>query len=454
MLFEKKTYRYYYWLVLEFVKKHIKLILISFLLSFFFLIAAISLSPYLDNFISTKNEVIGMIGNYDYNNLSDDVLNKISNGLIVINEKGQIVPALASSWELRDQGRRYRFHLKDNLFWDDGKKFTAYDIKYQFVDVEVKTIDDKTIDFSLKKILPIFPTYLKKQVIRYPLIGVAGLYKVDRTKTHFGNIAEINLAPNKKDQPTITYKFYDNETQLLTAYKRGEISEFTTAKKSIADGFSAWKNTTISKTTDYSTLLTLFFNFNNPALKEKEIRQAINMSMNPDQLKEFGEIALGPIPPVSFAYNPDLKPATYDPAAAEKIIKKSTGSSESAKLNFTTYYDYLASADLVVGLLKRIGLNVDVKVVSFDRGNDYDFLLAFWKVPFDPDQYYFWHSTQNQRNISNYKNVKIDKLLEDGRSSLDPQDRKKIYFEYQRVMQDDPPASFLYFPFVYNIKRK
>ena len=81
-------------------------------------------------------------------------------------------------------------------------------------------------------------------------------------------------------------------------------------------------------------------------------------------------------------------------------------------------------------------------------------LLAFWKVPQDPDQYFFWHSTQKQGNITGYKNVKIDKLLEDGRNTLAIEKRKKIYYDFQKVFMDDLPAVFLYYPNVYTISRK
>lgn len=453
-MLSKKTFRYYYWLVVEFIKKHLKLILISFLLSFFMIITLISLSPYLETLLSSRHQTIGLIGEYKYDNLPDEIVSKISNGLVVINEKGQIVPAVASTFEIKDRGLRYRFHLKDNLFWDDGKNFTAGDVNYQFRDVQTKVIDDKTVDFVLKKELAIFPTYLKKPIIKYPLVGVAGSYKVDRIKTQYEKISELVLSPNKKDQPTLTYKFYSNESDLINGYKHGEINQFQTSKKNIAEVFSTWKNTTITKSTDYSKLLTLFFNFNNPALKIKEIRQAINMTLDPSKLKEFGELAVGPIPPISWAYDPNLKTENYDSTAAEKVIKKSGIASEEAMLKLSTYYDYLPAADLVSESIKKTGLNTNLKVLSYERGNDFDLLLALWNIPLDPDQYYFWHSTQSQGNISNYKNVKIDRLLELGREAISVDDRKSIYFEYQKVIQDDPPAAFLYYPYVYTIKRK
>ena len=81
-MIEKRNIRYYYWLVAEFSKKHLKLILVSFFLSFFVIISLISLSPYLDSLLSSNQEVIGMVGKYDYTNLPDEIVSKISNGLV------------------------------------------------------------------------------------------------------------------------------------------------------------------------------------------------------------------------------------------------------------------------------------------------------------------------------------------------------------------------------------
>ncbi len=75
----------------------------------------------------------------------------------------------------------------------------------------------------------------------------------------------------------LTYKFYENETQLLTAYKKGEITNMTVTKKSIAQTFDNWKNTKVEKIVDYSRLLTIFFNMDNPYLKEKVIRKGNKM---------------------------------------------------------------------------------------------------------------------------------------------------------------------------------
>ena len=449
---KKNFFRYYYWLFLEFIKKYSRLILMSFFIGFISLIGFLSVSPYL-KLIFNKQEIIGLIGSFDFTNLPDEIMTKVSNGLVTVNEKGEIVPVLANSWEVKDQGKQYRFYLKNNLLWNDDKKFSASDINYQFNDVKVKVVDKNVIDFYLNKPLAIFPTYLNKPLIRPPLIGIAGFYKLGRFKMQNGSLKELTLIPNTKDLLAIKYKFYNNESDLVTAYKKGEINEMTLTKKSVADTFASWKNSQIVKSVDYSRLLTLFFNNKEKNFANKDVKDAFSMMIDYQKLSDFGEIARGPIPPISWAYNSSLKANIYDIDTATKIIKKDIEATQAAQLNLLTSYDYYDAADSIAGEIKKTGLNVDINMISYDRPDNFDLLLVFWKVPQDPDQYYFWHSTQKEGNIGNYANVKIDKLLEDGRSTIDIEEREKFYKEFQKIIQDDPPALFLYYPYIYTVKR-
>jgi peptide/nickel transport system substrate-binding protein len=449
----RKTFRYYYWLILEFVKKYSKLILVSFFISFIALIGFFSVSPYL-KIIFNEKEIIGMVGGYDFTNLPDEILEKVSNGLVTINEKGEITPVLANSWEIKDGGKQYRFYLKNNLLWNDDKKFSASDINYQFNDVKIGVTDSNVIDFYLNKPLGIFPTYLSKPLIRKPLVGIAGFYKLGKYKIKNGLIQELTLVPNTKDLMAIQYKFYNNEFDLVIAYKKGEINKMTLTKKSVADTFANWKNSKIIKTVDYSRLLTLFFNNASKNFTNKDIKDAFSMMIDYQKLSELGEIARGPISPLSWAYNSNLKTNSYDIETATKIIKNESKATESAKLNLLTSYDFYDAADSIVSEINKTGLNVNINMIKYEKPENFDLLLVFWKVPRDPDQYYFWHSTQKEGNISNYKNVKIDKLLEDGRATINIEERTKIYQEFQKIIQDDPPALFLYYPYVYTIERK
>lgn len=456
MALNHKSFRYFYWTTSAFFRKNAQLILLSFLAGVIGIITVVSLSPYFIEVLTKKKVIVGIAGNYQLNEVPEPILSQISNSLVYVNEKGEIIPLLAESWEQLNDGKEYRFYLKKNLTWGDGKDFSSKDLIYNFRDVTIETPDSHVIVFKLKKPLPIFPTYLTQYVVKYPLQGVAGLYSVERVRSKFGYLSEVHLTPNRPEYPIYIYKFYENETKLINAYKLGEITEFVTTKKNIADQFNNWKNTKIEKSVDYSQLLTLFFNINNPLLQEKDVRKAIAQAIPKELINEQGEEAFGPIPPISWAYNTDTKQVQYNPDVAKGIMEKYQNGSESAKLTVSTFYDYLGTGDSIKESLNDIGINADVKLYSATDVNNFDMLLAIWKVPLDPDQYFYWHSTQTgpgKGNLPSYKNVRIDKLLEDGRSTLDFKERKVIYTNFQKVIADDMPAYFLYYPYVYTISR-
>ncbi len=455
MLANKKNLRYFYWFTFEYFKRHSKLIFISFIISIITIIGIVSFWPYLPNiYNSSKVEIHGLVGNYNEENIPKDILIKISSGILFVNNKGQFIPALASSWETKDNGRIYKIHLKKDLYWNDGKSFTTKDINFKFKDVEIKANGDYLLEFTLQKPLAIFPSYLTKPIIKESLTGVAGLYKIERITKNNNAIKELRLSPNKTKLPFIIYRFFENESQMINAYKLGEINQMVIYRKSVVDTFTSWKNSKIIKSVDYSRLLTVFFNLKNSKLKEKEVRQAINISIDRKKLDEFGVEANGPIPPISWAYSGLLKKNIYDEELAKQLANKYFEATETGKLNISTFYEYSDISNLFKEMLAKVGINTNLNLASNINAGQFDILLAYWNVPMDPDQYYFWHSTQKEGNITNYVNLKIDKLLEDGRTTSIVEDRKQIYLDFQKIISDDNPALFLYYPYIYTIKRK
>lgn len=455
MALDRKRLRYAYWLALAFMKKNIQLIILSFIFSAVAIIILVSFSPYLIKALTNKKEVIGIAGTYTVDTIPEPILQKISNGLLYINEKGTVIPLLTESWKEVDKGSEYRFQLKKDLLWNDGKPFLAEDINYQFKDIEKKLEGGLTFSYKLQRPFPLFPTFLTRPIVRKPLIGVAGLYKVEKAKIKAGEVQELQLTPNKPELPILIYKFYDTETKLINAYKLGEITQMQTTKKTVADSFARWKNTNVDKQVDYSKVMTLFFNMENPLLKEeKDLRHAIAMAINNKEYAALGDNARGPLPPTSWAYQPAAKQYTYDPDLASKLLNKYKDSSESANLSISTYYDNLSLADILQKDIQKQGLTTKVNVIEGNLTNNFDLFLAVMQIPDDPDQYFFWHSTQRQTNITNYKNVRVDKVLEDGRTTFKLDERKKLYADFQKVITDDMPAYFLYHPYIYTIQRK
>ena len=43
----------------------------------------------------------------------------------------------------------------------------------------------------------------------------------------------------------------------------------------------------------------------------------------------------------------------------------------------------------------KLGFPLNLNVMSYSNSNDFDIMLAYLKILPDPDQYYYWHSTQS-----------------------------------------------------------
>ena len=74
----------------------------------------------------------------------EDILCAISRGLITKDSKGNIIPALAESYEKRDQGIEYIFKIKSDVYWSDGSNITALDVR-EFLKELIKSEDEANI---------------------------------------------------------------------------------------------------------------------------------------------------------------------------------------------------------------------------------------------------------------------------------------------------------------------
>ena len=453
-----KNFRYYYWLALEFVRKHNKLIFLSFLISVITAVSIVTIFPYISSTLIRHKKVIGIVGSYpaqSFDKLPDEILTKISSSLTSVNDKGVVLPLLATTWERSSDEKTYKFTIRKNVLLNNGKVFNAHNVSFSFLDVVLKVVDDYTIEFKLQKPLAIFPLYLTKPIIVYPHIGVAGLYSVEKVKIKNNNIQEVVLSPNRKDVEPITYVFFSTEGDMITSYKRAVINEMSITNSTLAHAFMSWNNSVVTKNVNYDKLLTLFYNSKNPLIKEKDFRNAIESSIIYDNFKDIGELVSSPISPISWAYNSNLKKRETDLEFAKKTFKRMITATDSAKFTFLTYYEYLDMADSISSNLRDVGLPVEVTFSSYSIKPEFDFMLAYLTIPQDPDQYYYWHSTQNLAKLIGYENLKVDKFLETGRSTYKISDRKESYIDLQKtISDDDPPALFLFYPYSYTVKRK
>jgi ABC-type transport system substrate-binding protein len=198
----------------------------------------------------------------------------------------------------------------------------------------------------------------------------------------------------------------------------------------------------------------------------KEVRQALNYAVNKDELSEGlynGNMvtAGGLLPPVDWAYNPDLKSYPYDPDKAKELLA-AAGYDEGNPLTFTFMAytiprgynpvgDRLATA--IQEYWSEVGVQANIQTEEWTqyrddrRANKFQCSLAGWQGDNgDPDNFlytFFSSASIGAENYSRYENPEVDDLLNQAKEVSDQEERKALYQKAEQIIVDDAPWVFL-----------
>lgn len=442
--------RLIFWLIRAYLRKWGKIIVFSFVggLIIFFLLY--STSSFLLRYIPLeKKAVIGVAGNYTSDALPSFIVNKLSIGLTTIDDKGYVKPGLAKSWEIKDKGHTYVFHLNPNAKFSDGHQVSASDINYGFTDVKTDKPDSETVVYHLNEVYSPFLVTVSKPVLVKNFIGT-GPYKLGSVTTNGTFLTSLTLVSVKDRLNSEKYVFYSTPDVLKMAFLLGEVTTTYNLSDTSYNNtdIAQYPNVTEEKETNYNTLVTLFINTQDDVLSDNKIRDALSYAV-PNTFSQ-GERAYFPYPPQVWYYNNDLTLKTQDLTHAKLLIKASN--STVPTLIIKSLPKYLSTAQVLAQSFQAIGIKTKIEQVDGVPAK-FQLYLGDFSLPRDPDQYALWHESQ-PNNITLLADKRIDKLLEDGRQTLDQNERKQIYDDFQEYLSDRAPAIFLYFPYNYIITRK
>lgn len=449
--------RLVFWLLRAYIKKWGRIIFLSFLgglIGFFFFVF---FSNHIAHLFPHK-ERIGMVGAYQLDNLPTSITDELSRGLTKISDNGQVEPDLASSWDIKDQGKTYIFHLKKGTRFSNGQEVTSDNLGYSFKDVTIQKPDKYTIVFKLKDLYAPFLVTVSRPIFPKGLQGL-GKYQIADLKINGEDISSLTLALTKDKRQEIIYTFYPNQDALKTAFLLGELTKIVGVNDTnvASTDLAKNRNTAVAKQTNYNQLVTIFYNTKDEVVSDNKLRKGLNYAI-PDTFAE-GERTYLPYAPQSIYANKDISSNTQDLAHAKLLIDSTYGSaSASARRTITlkTLSRYRPIADRIAKIWQSLGVKVKVEEVD-SRPDTFQMYLSDFYVPKDPDQYELWHS-KSDHNITRFDSKRIDKLLEDGRRTVDVNERKKIYADFQKYLLNDAvidtPASFLYFPYSYTVSRR
>src|SRR3972149_4038354 len=408
--------RFLFHLGIAFISKYRRLLISGFLvgtLSFILIPRIVSLLPPL-----RETQIVAQIGTFSLTNLPMSIQKKISIGLTSISPSGLPNPGLSDSWYATDSGKTYVFSITDNNFWQDGTPVTSEDISYNFKDTVIEYPDKNHVKISLPDPFsplpvsvsrPIFKSTVKKNIFNNvsPLLGI-GTYKLENIRKNGQIVESLTLNPVQRDNrlPKLRYIFYPNQQAAQTAFKLGIVNSIESISET--GDLKTWPNVNITE------------------------------SVQKDRF-------------VAVVFNPDTKTFDQDIERAKTLLKKVEIIPEA--LTLIALPSYLETAEEIKTDWENIGIKTNIQIQQ-DIPSEFDVLLIAQIIPLDPDQYSLWHSTQDQINLTRLKNPRIDKLLEDGRKSLDLDERRKIFFDFQKYLVEEVPAVLLYYPMTYTINRK
>lgn len=214
------------------------------------------------------------------------------------------------------------------------------------------------------------------------------------------------------------------------------------------------------------------FNLKHKPFDDVRVRQAINYAINKQEIIDGVYLGLGiniasPYKPGTRWSNPELQNYAYDPEKAKVLLQEAgfkanpnnkgilerDGKPLSFEIITNQNKEREKTAVLIQRRLKDVGIDVKIRAIEwasfisrFIKTGDFDAVVLGWSLGLDPDQYGIWHSSQqggDKFNFIGYHNPTVDKLLEQGRTELNPDKRQKIYHEFAKVLLEDSPIIYL-----------
>lgn len=436
--------KFYFFVSLTFFRRHKWFVLAIFLLSVGFLIGGIKVHQVVGRKVITQ----GIVGTYTERDLPEIVTRLLSKSLIEIDKTGSASAGIAKGWQTDEKGTVYTFELKNDVYFTDGSNLRAPEIILSFPGAEVFYVDDYTLQFKIADIFTPFPTLLNKPVFKQESKIGTGPYRVNKIYKDQVFVSKLELKTTDKSLPDLNIRFFPSEKIARESLKLGEIQSIVGIGN--ADEFKSSKFLKLYSKENLSQLVAIFYNTKDPVLSDENFRLALSFAAPSIKNEKEAKTSL---PDSSWAFNGDVKDYLDNPVQAKAYLDKvQNGRDSEIVLTATSSLEEVGKQ--VVKAWRDQGINARLKVES-GVPQDFQALLIAQNIPYDPDQYSLWHSTQTQTNISKISSPRIDKDLEDGRKLKDYQERKLKYHDFQRILLDNAPATFLYFPkfnVIYNKK--
>lgn len=395
-------------------------------------------------------------------------------------QDGSIVPGLAESWTVSDDGLTYDFTIRQGVTFSDGTPFTAEDAAFSIDQVKTawtvgvaRAMDivssataasptELTVTLSSPDALWLFKMttrigamFSKDHVADLATAAIGtGPYTVgdwvhgDSITLH-RNDSYWGSAPMVK---TVVFKYYQDATAMNNALLTGDIQVITTVQtpQALAQFEGDDRFQIINGTTNGKVMMTI--NNAAPALSDLRVRQAINYALDKNAILQgawagYGTVIGSHEVPTDpwFVDLADRYP--HDVAKAKELLAAAGESDLHLRLAVPPVPYAAAAAPIIVSQLAEAGITVEASDVTFDN-----WLGKIFSAPYDYDLTIINHVEQYDITTvfsgkpdyyTQYTNLKVTELETEGLAA-DQQTFIKDFREVVTILADDAAAAWLW----------
>ena len=413
------------------------------------------------------------------------VYHNVFEGLVRFDASGEIVPALAESWTVSDDGLTWRFAVREDVRFHDGTPLTLQDVVASFERAldpgsghthpeyydEIAAVradeDAHAVVFELSRPNSgLLYTLARPDSIVYP----AGSADTQRSRpvgtgpfrfVSYREGSEVRLEAfgdyYLDDVPyldTVTFRIIGDPNTRFAALRAGDVDLIGTSLSpehylQVQD-LPDLKGTEGTATTE----ITLALNNAREPLSNELVRQAITHAIDKEALVEGAMFGLGTVIGTHMSpsepYYVDLTGTyPYDPERARELLAQA-GYPDGFTLSFELPEPYnleRRSGQVIAQQLAEVGIDVELSVVEWGtwvqrifQGGDYDMTIIGHSEPRDINVYadpdYYFH----------YDEPEVRRLLEAAEAAASAAEATEAYREIARIIAEDAVNVWLFSP--------
>ena len=414
--------------------------------------------------------------------------------LLRVDPQGNLKPLLAESWEVVDN-TTYVFRLRKNVKFHNGEPFNAQAVDYSLkrstekhranksncsTISKIEALDDLTVKIITEKPDPIF---LKRMAnvacaIFPPKATAAGGDEAASLRPIGtgpfilsswvkGETITFKANPNYylPDVPkveTLVWRAIPEAAARVAALQTGQVDIALRIPPNQVPALEKDPNFRISSALSTRTYYIAFNNLTTgkgTPIMDPRVRQAINhgvdltaiiRSVFNGQAQRVNSL----IGNVQFGHDPTLLPMVYDPNRAKQLLAEA-GVPNGFKVGLAcpsgAYANDKEACQAIAGELAKIGIEIDLQIMESNRFWDLEAKKQLPPLFFDGVGDRFADPAQQLRGVAHpgsnwtaFEKKEFTDLIDQGSSTVNQEERKKIYAKLAREMQADPPFLFLW----------